>query len=183
MNSNGLDEMIKKYEKELLGVYEKRNPLLKEEPKNDETEERAAFAVMAESTAQATPEPELKEAPPIIIDESRENEEPTSEATFFANVTAASGAYPVSGAKVIVKRGGELFAFLTTDQSGDTPKTVLPAYSEEDSLSPQTARVIEYTADIIAEGFEEKKDLLIDGVGGSKIFLSADLTPSAERMN
>ena len=35
---------------------------------------------------------------------------------------------------------------------------------------------------LLAEGFEEKRNLTVEASGGAEIILNAELTPSAERM-
>ena len=71
--------------------------------------------------------------------------------------------------------------FLVTDENGNTPTVTLPAYPEKDSLSSETAREVEYSADVYAEGFQEKKNLPVSASGGAEIVLNVELTPNEER--
>ena len=80
-----------------------------------------------------------------------------------------------------MKKGSEIFSFLVTDENGNTPTVTLPAYPEKDSLSSETAREVEYSADVYAEGFQEKKNLPVSASGGAEIVLNVELTPNEER--
>ncbi|MEE1139388.1 MAG: hypothetical protein U0M02_12995, partial [Acutalibacteraceae bacterium] len=177
--------MIKQYEKELLSAYKKRSPLLNDETVEKTTSQSSAVAAV-QMTEKASENPTPEESLQQSADAEKQSlpfEEPSSEAAFSAKVSTGSGAYPVEGAKVIIKKDGRLYAFLTTDRNGETPSVVLPAFPSQDSLSPQTARVVEYTADVVAEGFEEKNNLAVNTVGSTEVFLLADLIPLQERMN
>ena len=94
---------------------------------------------------------------------------------------SGEGAFPVPGEKIIVKKESEIFSFLVTDENGNTPTVTLPAYPEKDSLSSETAREVEYSADVYAEGFQEKKNLPVSASGGAEIVLNVELTPNEER--
>lgn len=181
MTDMNLDEMIKRYEKELIKTYGKRDPSLKNEEPSP-----AALAVAAAKEPDSSPEEENideeQSAAPFEEQRNEELAEPTSTATFFAKVSTGSGAYPVANAKVIVSKGDRLYAFLTTDENGETPKVVLPALPEADSFDPEKTKTVEYYARVYAEGFEEKSDLLVSAVGSSEIFLGVELTPLQERM-
>lgn len=113
---------------------------------------------------------------------------PEGEATSFANFTAAvfSGeeAYPVAGAKVVVYREDNIYAFLTTDENGRTEAVRLPAFPESNSLESDNPRSsIDYFADIFAEGFIARKALLVSAVGGSDILLKVIMIPEEERIS
>lgn len=112
-----------------------------------------------------------------------EASEVTSTASFSAAVFSGEGTYPVKGARVVVYRDDNIYAFLETDGNGATKKVTLPAFPEENSLEPQNPdRSIDYYADVFAEGFITQKGLLVSGVGGSEIFLRVLMIPEAERI-
>lgn len=112
---------------------------------------------------------------------------PEGEATDFANFSAAvfSGeeTYPVEGARIVVYRGDNIYAFLSTDSNGKTKSIKLPAFSRENSLvSDNPDKTVNYQADIFAEGFYAEKGLLVSAVGGSDIILKVILVPEEERI-
>ncbi len=165
-----IEELMNKYISDLMKIYEKRAPDLEEAeevifPTEEETEE------VAESLKEPEPDPKVEP-----------EEEKTTLAPFYALVTTGMGAYPVEDAKVIIKNKDELVAFLVTDESGRTPKIELSAYSKESSLSPETAKTAEYTAEIIAEGFTSQKGLEVASQGTEVSVLNVNLIPNEERM-
>lgn len=164
--TDNLDELIKKYSASLMKLYEKREELPAEEPALASAEEKEETVIPIAETA-----------------EEKSEEEPVSDtADFMATVRTGGGAFPVPDAKIIIRKNDTIVAFLVTDESGDTEKVSLPAFSEKDSLSPETAKTVLYYADIFAEGFEEKRNLTVEASGGAEIILNAELTPAAERM-
>lgn len=105
-------------------------------------------------------------------------ENPENYATFKAVIFTAEGALPVEGAKVSVKRRDELHAFLITNGSGETETVKLESFPEENSLQPLNPdKQMLYTADIKAEGFEDKTNLPVYATGGSQIILQEYLVP------
>lgn len=113
---------------------------------------------------------------------------PEGEATSFAGFVAAvfSGeeAYPIAEARVVVYRGDNIYAFLTTDENGRTKTARLPAFEESNSLeSDNPRRSIDYNADVFAEGFIAKRGLLVSAVGGSDILLKVIMVPDEERIS
>ena len=164
--TDNLDELIKKYSASLMKLYEKREELPAEESALTSAEEKEETVIPIAETA-----------------EEKSEEEPVSDsAGFMATVRTGGGAFPVPDAKIIIRKNDTIVAFLVTDESGDTEKVSLPAFSEKDSLSPETAKTVLYYADVFAEGFEEKRNLTVEASGGAEIILNAELTPAAERM-
>ena len=105
--------------------------------------------------------------------------EPEGFATFKAVVLSAGGAFPVPDARVSLKRKGALQAFLLTNGSGETKTVKIEAYPEENSLEPLNPdKQMLYTADINADGFEDKRDLPVYATGGSDIILQQYLVPT-----
>lgn len=164
--TDNLDELIKKYSASLMKLYEKREELPAEESALTSAEEKEETVIPIAETA-----------------EEKSEEEPVSDtAGFMATVRTGGGAFPVPDAKIIIRKNDTIVAFLVTDENGDTEKVSLPAFSEKDSLSPETAKTVLYYADVFAEGFEEKRNLTVEASGGAEIILNAELTPAAERM-
>ena len=164
--TDNLDELIKKYSASLMKLYEKREELPTEASALTSAEEKEETVIPIAETA-----------------EEKSEEEPVSDtADFMATVRTGGGAFPVPDAKIIIRKNDTIVAFLVTDESGDTEKVSLPAFSEKDSLSPETAKTVLYYADVFAEGFEEKRNLTVEASGGAEIILNAELTPAAERM-
>ena len=162
--TDNLDELIKAYSDSLMKTYQKRSPEEKEE---------------ATASAETEKEEENPEEIPIQINE----EKPTTDtAVFMASVSTGGGAFPVPDAKVILRKDNSIVSFLVTDRNGKTQKITLPAYAEKDSLSEETAKAVSYYADIFAEGFQEKRNLLVEASGGAEIILNAELTPNEEGM-
>lgn len=110
--------------------------------------------------------------------------EATSFATFAATIFSGEGTYPVADAKIVVYRGDNIYAFVTTDENGRTKTVRLPAFEKENSLeSDNPNRSIDYFADIFAEGFIAQKGLLVSAVGGSDILLNVLMIPEEERIS
>ena len=111
-------------------------------------------------------------------------EEPENFAYFTARISAGTNAFPVENAKVLVIKDNKLFVFLTTDSDGLTQRVRLPSYPEANSFEPESdEQYVEYKAEVYAEGFSPKKDLLVSAVGGSDIVLDVQMTPLDERVN
>lgn len=200
------DEMIRKYSEKLKkmgdaygGEASAKTPENASESENEETlketttesqkEENTVFddkteeeEAKKEDSEDENAEIELEEAEPpkVIFPEG----EATSSADFFARVFTGEGAYPVKGARVIVYRGDNIYAFLETDGEGSTKKVKLPAFSESNSLDPDSEnRSLEYLADVFASGFTAQKGLVVSAVGGSEIVLNVLLVPEEERLS
>ena len=119
---------------------------------------------------------EKEEAVPPLSENPKA--EPENYATFTARIFAAEGAFPVEGARVTLKKQGEIHAYLITNGSGETKQILLESYPEENSLEPLNPdKEMIYSADISADGFESKKDLPVFAVGGSDIVLQQFLVP------
>lgn len=109
---------------------------------------------------------------------------PENFALFSARVFTGNQAYPVSNAKVSVYLDGKLHIFLTTDENGETRTVKLESFPETNSFIPEsTQQTLNYKADIQADGFIERRGLLVSAVGGSDILLSTELTPISERID
>ena len=169
-NNADLEHLIKEYSAELMKLYGKRKPQLKEAV--------PVFAVkdVAEEEKAETPPPTSAETVPTDTDDAL-----TDTATFFASVRSGEGAFPIPNAKVLIIKDNEIFSFLVTDENGNTPTITLPAYPEKDSLSSETAREVQYYADVYAEGFQEKRKLTVSASGGAEIVLNVMLIPNEER--
>ena len=126
-------------------------------------------------------------------DEEKENISPISDlpladpqnfALFTARVYSGAQAYAVPDAKILIYLDGKLHAFLITDENGSTKQIKLESYPAVNNFIPDsTQQTIDYSADIFAEGFTEKRGLLVSAVGDSQILLSAELTPLSERID
>lgn len=171
-NAENLDRLIKEYSGQLMKLYGKRSPHLKEE------------VVPAVAKVTEAPEESIESAPPTATETIPTVTDDTlsGKATFYASVRSGGGAFPVPSAKVLIKKDGEIFSFLVTDENGNTATVSLPAYPEKDSLSSETAREVQYFSDVYAEGFQEKLNLPVSASGGAEIVLNVELTPNEERM-
>lgn len=158
-------------QKEDNDLPKKENPLIP--PEMSEKEEET------EPPEEVDTEPAVK-PPSVTLPEGNAD----SFAQFFARVFTGEGAYPVKGAKVVIYRGDNIYAFLETDSNGSTKKVKLPSFSKENSLEPENEnQSIEYNADVFANGFTTQKGLLVSAVGGSEIVLNVLLVPEEERLN
>lgn len=206
MNIENLDELIKKYKdaldemgkiyggesqnenidsslteqngaKETLSEEEASYSKEEEEPLNDaDTAEIEGFT----SESENEPYNETSDdAPSVIFPEG----EATSFSYFIANVFSGDEVYPVEGAKVVVYRGDNIYAFLSTDENGKTERIRLPAFEKENSLEADNPdKAVEYQADVFAEGFNAQKGLVVSAVGESEILLRVILVPENERI-
>lgn len=196
-----LDELINKYTDDLIKLKEKWSQwgIVTEEKPNSVTAlptENEMAEIPAEATADSPEETQQEEFPEdtaVKPDEEKENISPTSQlplatpenfALFRAAVYSGNQAYAVSGAKISIYLDGKLHAFLITDENGTTRQIKLDSYPKINSFIPESnEQTIDYSADIFAEGFTERKGLLVSAVGGSDILLNADLTPLSERID
>lgn len=109
--------------------------------------------------------------------------EMTSTANFSAAVFSGDYTYPVEGARIVVYREDNIYAFLETDANGATKRITLPAYERENSLEADNPdRSVDYFVDAFAEGFTPQKGLLVSAVGGSDAFLKVLMVPESERI-
>ena len=197
---NDLDLLISKYTDDLIKLKDKwsESGIITEEapmPDNEETED----AITEESeddipdeTEEALPE-EIIEDTAVKPDEDKENISPISDipladpenfALFTAKVYSGNQAYAVPDAKISVYLDGKLHAFLITDENGSTKQIKLESYPKLNTFIPESdEQTIDYSADIYAEGFIERRGLLVSAVGGSDILLSTELTPLSERID
>ena len=155
------------------------------EPQKEENIENEAD--LQEITAENTPteeenaiRDEATTAPSVMLPDGEAN----SSANFFARVFTGESTYPVAGARVVIYRGDNIYAFLETDENGRTKSVKLPAFSESNSLEPENEnQSIAYNADIFASGFTSQKGLLVSAVGGSEIVLNVLLVPEKEGLS
>ena len=199
-----LDSLIEKYSGELIKLGEQYGYMKeesREEYEDDGKSEEITLTDKAENGAAEQPEESLdgnlysrqenSVMPENVTEETdREKESekeispypienPENYATFKAVIFTAQGALPVEGAKVTVKRKDELHAFLITNGSGETKTVKLEAYPERNSLEELNPdKQMLYTADIKADGFEDKTDLPVYATGGSQIILQEYLVPT-----
>lgn len=202
-----LDSLIEKYSGELIKLGEQygyTKEEAREEYEDDGKSEEITFTEKAENGAAEQPEESLdgnlysrqenSVMPENVTEETEEAdrekesekeispyplENPENYATFKAVIFTAQGALPVEGAKITVKRKDELHAFLITNGSGETKTVKLEAYPERNSLEELNPdKQMLYTADIKADGFEDKTDLPVYATGGSQIILQEYLVPT-----
>lgn len=176
-----IDEMIKDYSDELMDFarkYSRESLVIKKSAAEDtvkEAEEKAdKFA--AEEKTEAVYAQAQKETEEIPSEEDMENF-----AYFRARVFTGKEAFPVEHAGVTLYKNDVLYAFLVTDKSGETARVKIEAYPERNSLEPLSdEQSTEYRADVFAEGFIRRENLLVSAVGGSDIVLETELTPESE---
>ena len=191
-----LDELISKYTDDLLKLKEKWSQwgIVTEEPQEESPlPETATYENPDEITKEAPTREATTEDAAVKTDEEQENISSTSDlptttpenyALFRANVYSGNQAYAVPDAKISIYLDGKLHAFLITDENGATKQIKLESYPKINSFIPEsTQQTVDYSADIFAEGFAEKKGLLVSAVGGSDILLSTELTPLSERID
>ena len=205
LNRENLDELIKQYadalefmgqtyggEAKKVDVVASESPneeaLIKTTTDSNEEENTVAESEMASEEA----EDELSDKAIETVDTEPAVKEPateaaaseaTSTADFSAGVFYGEGAFPVKGAKLVIYREDDIYAFLETDENGSTKRITLPAFNKENSLeSDNPDQSIDYFADVFAEGFISQRGLLVSSVGGSDIFLRVLLVPESERI-
>lgn len=195
-----IDELISKYTDDLMKLKEKWSQL----GITTQNETPPPTDMSESSTQQGNIEPDPPEEdsdnyvenyPDTAVkpDEEKENLSPDSElplatpenfALFTARIFSGSEAYAVPNAKVSIYLDGKLHAFLITDENGATKQIKLQSYPALNNFIPDsTEQTVDYTADIYAEGFTERKGLLVSAVGGSDILLNTELTPLSERID
>jgi len=205
MNKENLDDIIKRYTEELekMGqTYGGEAEKVAAVPPKTENEEISADATTDSpeeenaaneaETVQITAENDEVGAEnadvntdPAVNEPAAENaqSEATSFADFSAVVFSGEEAYPVEGARVVVYRDDNIYAFLQSDSNGRTKKIQLPAFDKQNSLEPDNPESnIDYFADVFAEGFITQKGLLVSSVGGSEILLRVLMVPEEERI-
>ncbi len=188
--ADNLDKLIEEYSQKLMQSIPKEQiekssistPSPTEIPEETKTEEEDG-ATEKESLHEGTPgtSPDGfsadNETQPI-------NTDPENFSTFLARVFTGGGAYAVPDAKIVLYKGDILQSFLTTDENGETKSIRIEAYPEENSLEPLSdEQRLNYSADVFADGFTEKKNLLVSAVGGADIILNVELTPESEGIN
>ncbi len=199
-----IDEMIKKYSQSLVEmglIY--GGEVTKDTPALSKTENKTVSSEVTSSPKEAeNTQKELEIATETARNTSIEVEdvntdpavsppsvdfpegEANSSAVFSAAVFSGAEAYPVANARVVVYRGDNIYAFVTTDENGKTKSVRLPAFDESNSLeSDNPRRSIDYFADVFAEGFITQKSLLVSAVGGSDILLNVLMIPEEERIS
>ncbi len=206
LNPDNLDENIKKYSEALVEMgqtYGGEVPLERERgaekaPKTDSEESSEKPTNDSPAEEEVAKPAKMDEEPPKSddsedIDTTPAVKEPsvtfpqgeaTSSATFLARVFTAENAYPIEGAKIVVYRGDNIYAFLETDSEGKTKTVRLPAFKESNSLEEDSQyQSIDYSADAFAEGFKAQKGLLVSSVGGSDIVLNVLMIPEGEGLS
>lgn len=156
-----------------------------ESPKEENTPKTPKTAQTAPKNASPETENEsINTSPAVRAPEvSFPEGEATSSASFFARVFTAENAYPIEGAKVVVYRGDNIYAFVETDSEGRTKTVSLPAFEESNSLEEDNSRQsIDYYADVFSAGFVTQKGLLVSAVGGSDIVLNVLMIPEEEEI-
>lgn len=198
--SKDIDELISKYTEDLLKLKEKwaESGIETQAPQNVTVESPPEASESARSTDGFADEPEiygsaLYDDTAVKEDKEKENIYPTSElplaspenfALFTAKVYSGSQAYAIPNAKISIYLDGKLHAFLITDENGTTKQIKLESYPKINSFIPDSEeQTIDYSADIYADGFAQKKALLVSAVGGSDILLTTELTPLSERID
>lgn len=185
MNRN-LDEMIKQYSDELMSYAKAHNSeslVIKNVPKENTQPYEAVQSEEEEGNEEPPQEAEAADTT-AEVKEIPAEEDMESFATFRGRVLTGFGAFPVENAKVILYRNDVIYAFLVTDKSGETPEIKIEAFPEANSLEPLSdEQRTDYTADVYADGFIEKKNLLVSAVGGSEVVLDVELTPESEAID
>lgn len=172
-DNENLEELIKEYSQRLLELAAEKsfNTETKDKEKEKALNEAAPEDGITSDAMPSVPEAEL-------IPET-ENEQDFS--YFTARVFTASGAYAVKNAKVIIYKDDVLYAFLMTDENGETKRIRLASYPEINSLeSDNPQQRVDYSADVFSDGFTPQKNLLISAVGGTEAVLNVSLVPESE---
>ena len=189
-----LDELISRYTDELIKLKDQwtESGITIEEEKPDISEEIPNEPQIENEPSEPEEAPSFEDTA-VKPDQEQENISPTSDiplakpenfAFFTAKVYSGNQAYAVPDAKISIYLDGKLHAFLITDENGTTRQIKLESYPEINSFIPEsTEQTVDYSADIYADGFIERKALLVSAVGGSDILLSTELTPVSERID
>lgn len=186
-----LDELISKYTSDLVKLKEKWSKwgIVTENAPPAEKTEANANEESPETSDSSKPQdtavdPEASDKLNISPSEEIPLADPENFAYFSAKVFSGNQAYPVANAKVSVYLDGKLHIFLITDENGETKRVKLQSFPATNAFIPEnTQQVLDYTAEIHAEGFATKKNLLVSAVGGSDILLTAEMTPLSERID
>lgn len=186
-----LDELISKYTSDLVKLKEKWSKwgIVTENAPPAEKTEANANEESPETSDSSKPQdtaadPEASDKPNISPSEEIPLADPENFAYFSAKVFSGNQAYPVANAKVSVYLDGKLHIFLITDENGETKRVKLQSFPATNAFIPEnTQQVLDYTAEIHAEGFATEKNLLVSAVGGSDILLTAEMTPLSERID
>lgn len=189
MNSD-FESMVEKYSQDLLqshrqwreqGIIKADADLSLPEAAPD-TEE--LYAAPKEPESDAEIQTEDSEDTSFAVDDEKAAKNPDDTALFYARVFAGESAYPLKGAKVVLRKDGQLISFTVSDKNGETPRVRIPAFAKENSLEPFSEnQSLEYFADVYMKGFITKKDLPVSAVGGSVIVLDVQMTPVSERID
>lgn len=205
MSLESIDEIIKKYSEELVKmgrIYGGEAEEASLTPSKTEAEETLKEVITdsdkeektAKGAEMAAKSEEISESEAVNTSEDAETAvkppavnfpegDADSFASFSAVVFSAEGAYPVEGARIVVYRGDNIYAFVESDENGATKKVRLPAFAQENALEEDNPeQSIDYFADVFAEGFISQKGLLVSSVGGSEILLRVLMVPEEERI-
>lgn len=195
-----LDELISRYTDDLIKLKEKWSQMgiaaenetsAVSEQDRDEASQEADSPPIAKENSQSY----VADYPDTAVkpDEKQENISPAEEipladpehfALFSAGVYSGNQAYAIPNAKISIYLDSKLHAFLITDESGKTKQIKLQSYPKLNTFIPDsTEQTVDYSADIYAEGFAEKRGLLVSAAGGSDILLNVELTPLSERID
>ena len=184
-----LDELISKYTDDLMKLKEKwtqwgieTQPSVPDDISvASDSDEASAEPLPASDDTAVSPEEDTTNISP---DSEIPKSNPESFSMFSARIFTGNQAYPIANAKVSVYLDGKLHLFLITDENGETKKVKLEAFPEINTFIPEsTTQTLNYSADIYADGFAERKGLLVGAVGGSDILLNVQLTPLSERID
>jgi hypothetical protein len=192
-----LDELISRYTEDLMSLRQKWSELgfTTEDKSKPEPEPLDAEGNVEPDPPEEDSNNYMENFPDTAVkpDEEKENLSPETElplaepenfALFTARVYSGNQAYAVPNAKISIYLDGKLHAFLITDENGATRQIKLQSYPGKNNFIPDsTQQTLDYSADIFAEGFAERKNLLVSAVGGSEILLSTELTPLSERID
>ena len=191
---NELDLLISKYTDDLIKLkdnWSQRGIVTEETPSPDEESENTITEGSEVDISSETEE--TIEDTAVKTDEEKENispvidiplADPENFALFTAKIYSGNQAYAVPDAKISIYLDGKLHAFLITDENGSTRQIKLESYPKLNSFIPESnEQTVDYSADVFAEGFAERKGLLVSAVGGSDILLNTELTPLSERID
>ena len=192
---NDLDLLINKYTDDLIKLKDKwsESGIITEEASIPDEEEAEETATEESEDNIPVETEEIIEDTAVKPDEDKENislisdipiANPENFALFTAKVYSGNQAYAVPDAKISVDLDGKLYAFRITDENGSTRQIKLESYPKLNSFIPESdEQTVDYSADVFADGFIERKGLLVSAVGGSDILLNTELTPLSERID
>ncbi len=190
-----IDKLISQYKNDLMNLKDQWSQMGIATEDNTEKPPEVPELNTEPDPPEADKESYIEDYPDTAVkpDEEKENISPISDlpladpqnfALFTARVYSGAQAYAVPDAKILIYLDGKLHAFLITDENGSTKQIKLESYPAVNNFIPDsTQQTIDYSADIFAEGFTEKRGLLVSAVGDSQILLSAELTPLSERID